>query len=40
MHIAFWGESQEERDQYEEQDVGGRTILEWILKVQDEVVLK
>jgi hypothetical protein len=27
MHIGFWWESQKERDQYEDQDVSGWTIL-------------
>jgi hypothetical protein len=29
MHIAFWWESQNERDDYEDLDVGGRIM--WIL---------
>jgi hypothetical protein len=32
MHIGFWWESQEERDYYANLDVGGRIILEWILR--------
>jgi hypothetical protein len=32
MHIGFWWESQKERDHYEDLDVGGRIILEWILE--------
>jgi hypothetical protein len=31
MHIGYWWESQKERDHYEDQDVGGWTILKWIL---------
>jgi hypothetical protein len=31
MHIIFWWESQKKRDHYEDQDVGGWTILKWIL---------
>jgi hypothetical protein len=27
MHIGYWWESQKERDNYEDQDVGGWTIL-------------
>jgi hypothetical protein len=27
MHIGYWWESQKERDHWEEQDVGGWTIL-------------
>jgi hypothetical protein len=27
MHIGYWWESQEERDHWEDQDVGGWTIL-------------
>jgi hypothetical protein len=32
MHIGYWWESQKERDDYENQDVGGWTILKWILR--------
>jgi hypothetical protein len=32
MHVRFWWESQEEKDDYEVLDVGGRIILEWILE--------
>jgi hypothetical protein len=31
MHIGYWWESQKERDQKEVQDVGGWTILKWIV---------
>jgi hypothetical protein len=30
MHIGYWWEIQKERDQWEDQDVGGWTILKWI----------
>jgi hypothetical protein len=32
MHIGYWWESQKERDHWEDQDVGGWTILKWILE--------
>jgi hypothetical protein len=32
MHIGFWWDSRKERDHYEDLDVGGRLILEWILE--------
>jgi hypothetical protein len=32
MHIGFWWESQMERDHWEDLDIGGRIILEWILE--------
>jgi hypothetical protein len=32
MHIGFWWESQKERDEQEDLDVGGRIILEWIIE--------
>jgi hypothetical protein len=31
MHVGFWWESQEERDNKVDLDVGGRMILKWIL---------
>jgi hypothetical protein len=31
MHAGYWWESQKERDHWEDQDVGGWTILKWIL---------
>jgi hypothetical protein len=33
MHIGYLWESQKERDQWEDQDVGGWTILKWILNM-------
>jgi hypothetical protein len=32
MHIGYWRESQNERDHWEDQDIGGWTILKWILR--------
>jgi hypothetical protein len=32
MHIGYWWEYQKERDHWEGQDVGGWTILKWILE--------
>jgi hypothetical protein len=32
VHIGYWWEIQKERDHWEEQDVGGWTILKWILE--------
>jgi hypothetical protein len=32
MHIGYWWESQKERDHWEDKDVGGWTILKWILR--------
>jgi hypothetical protein len=31
MYTGYWWESQMERDHWEDQDVGGQTILKWIL---------
>jgi hypothetical protein len=31
MHTGYWWESQKESDHWEDQDVGGWTILKWIL---------
>jgi hypothetical protein len=31
MHIGYWWESQKERDLSEDQDLGGWTVLKWIL---------
>jgi hypothetical protein len=38
MHIGYWWESQKERDHWEDQDVGGWTILKWILEKWDGMV--
>jgi hypothetical protein len=35
MHIGYWWEIQKERDHWEDQDVGGWTILKWILERWD-----
>jgi hypothetical protein len=32
MHIGYWWESQKVRDHWNDQDVGGWTILKWILE--------
>jgi hypothetical protein len=32
MHIGYWWESQKERDHWEDQDVGWRILLKWILR--------
>jgi hypothetical protein len=32
MHIRYWFESQKERDHWEDQGIGGGTILKWILE--------
>jgi hypothetical protein len=32
MHIGFWWESQKERDHFEDLDIVGSIILEWILE--------
>jgi hypothetical protein len=32
MHVGYWWESQKERDHGEDKDVGGWTILKWILR--------
>jgi hypothetical protein len=38
MHIGYWWESHNERDHYEDQDVGGWIILNWNLDRKDGVV--
>jgi hypothetical protein len=38
MHIGYWWESQEERDHWEDQDVGVWTILKWIFNRWDWMV--
>jgi hypothetical protein len=35
--IGYWWESQKEKDRYEDQDVGGCTIMKMILQKHDEV---
>jgi hypothetical protein len=37
-YIGYWRESQKERDHWEDQDVGGWTILKWILERYDGMV--
>jgi hypothetical protein len=32
MHIRYWWESQKEIDHYEDRNIGGWTILKWILR--------
>jgi hypothetical protein len=32
MHIGYWWESQKERDHYEDQEVGGYTLLKCTLE--------
>jgi hypothetical protein len=32
MHVGYWWESRKEGDHCEDQDVGGWTILKWILE--------
>jgi hypothetical protein len=32
MHIGFWWENQNERNDLKDLDVGGRIILRWILQ--------
>jgi hypothetical protein len=39
MHIGYWWESQKVRDHWEDLDVGGWTILKWILEREDGMVL-
>jgi hypothetical protein len=38
MHVGSWWECQKERDHWEDQDVGGLTILKWILEKYDGMV--
>jgi hypothetical protein len=33
MHIGYWWESQKYRDHWEDQGVGGWTVLKWILEI-------
>jgi hypothetical protein len=37
MHIAYWWESQKGRNHWEDEDVGGWTILKLILEIKDEM---
>jgi hypothetical protein len=39
MHIGYWWESQKERDHWEDQGVGGWTILKWILERDNGMVI-
>jgi hypothetical protein len=32
MHVGYWWKSEKERDHWEDQDVGGWTILIWVLR--------
>jgi hypothetical protein len=38
MHIGYWWEIQKEGDHWEDQDVDGWTILNWILERCDGMV--
>jgi hypothetical protein len=38
MHVGYWWEIQKERDHWEDQDVGGWTVLKWILERYDGMV--
>jgi hypothetical protein len=38
MHVKYWWESQKEIDHGKDQDIGGRTILKWILEKYDWMV--
>jgi hypothetical protein len=38
MYIGYYWEIQKERDHWEDQDVGGWTILKWILERYDGMV--
>jgi hypothetical protein len=38
MHIGYWWDTQKERDHLEDQDIGGWTILKWILERYDGMV--
>jgi hypothetical protein len=38
MHIGYLWNSQKEGDHWEDQDVGGWTILKWILEREDGMV--
>jgi hypothetical protein len=32
MHVDFWWKRQNERDHYENAEVGGRIILKWVFE--------
>jgi hypothetical protein len=38
MHIGYSWEIQNERDHWEDQDIGGKTILKWVLEGYDGMV--
>jgi hypothetical protein len=38
MRVGYWWERQKERDQQENPDIGGWTILKWILERLDGMV--
>jgi hypothetical protein len=38
MHLGIWWEHQNERDHYEDAEVGGTIILKWILEKQNGLV--
>jgi hypothetical protein len=38
MNIGYWWESQNERGHYEDQEVGGRIILKWILERKNGII--
>jgi hypothetical protein len=38
MHIGYWWEIHKERDHWEVQDVGGWTVLKWILEKYDGMI--
>jgi hypothetical protein len=33
MHVGYWWEYQKERDHWEDQDIGGWTILKWFFLI-------
>jgi hypothetical protein len=38
MHLGYWWESQKKRDHWEDQIVGGWTVLKWIFETEDAVI--
>jgi hypothetical protein len=38
MHIGYWWEIQKDREHREDQDVGGWTIVKWMLERYDGMV--